>query len=861
MQASMIQGLAEAVRTAAPERLGITLVEGFACALQARRVVLLFEDQGRLRARAQFVQGQAALEYPELQGLDTFYGLPAQALQNQLQSPALTMLASAAPTDELWVPAGTQPSPRYQLILPLVDEGRLIAVLFAEAERMGDFETLRASPVFLGECAALAAVLVYRRQQDEAGRFCHLEAGQLHASLSRIEDERLLLQRLGEVTLELTRAADLDQLYHRAVSLAISQLDIDRMGLFEYDADSGDMLGTYGTDNEGRVTDERWYRSACPVHDMFGVARARPGEVVVKEDAALYYDKQVVGRGWNALVALHHEGEILGWIACDNFIRHRPMPPGQREVIKLFAAILSQLMRSKRFEAGLRQANQQLSLQTEELRIARDAAEEASRAKSEFLATISHEIRTPLNGVLGFAQLLAASPLNHEQREQLASIRHSGEALLALINDLLDFAKIEAGKLELDHLPFDLVQVTREACRMLAPRAAERRIEFLLDIAPGVPVRVLGDALRYRQIVLNLLANAVKFTEAGGVRVSVRWRSGCIELEVRDTGIGIAAERQQRLFERFYQADSSSTRRFGGTGLGLAICRLLCELMRGHITVESAPGRGSTFCCVLPLEAEQFAPVDADARAAAFLQGRRIGWVGDPAWRDERLLQVLRAAGVVLLDLAATTELPLLDLLIIDESPRAVVSPLLDWSGAPPLLYSGWHAPAGWVEGSKRRLLLKPVFGLDTWLQALHQLLGGTGPVLLQEPIPVVATLRGQVLVVEDNPLNQRVVAIGLQRLGCEVALAANGLEALEKAAENQFDLILMDCQMPVMDGLEATRRLRQQPQTATLPIIALTANALQESEQACLDAGMDDFLTKPINFDLLRQVLARYLV
>ncbi|WP_051304977.1 ATP-binding protein [Chitinilyticum litopenaei] len=858
MQLSALQGLADWVLAAPGEGMASVIVERFAAELAARRVVLLYSQGGALRVRAQLVQEQGAQEYAELQPLDAFYGLPVAALKSQLHMPLVSMMASTMPSDEIWRKAGEPLVPRYQLIVPLTNEGKLVAIVYAETEQLPAVERALASEVFHGECAALAVSLVTRLRQMEAIRFVDVEAGQLHASLTRIEDERQLLHRLGEVTLELTRAPDLDSLYRNAVALAISRLDIDRLGLFEYDAATGDMVGTYGTDNEGNITDEHWYRSPCPVHDMFAVARARLGEVVVKEDAALYYDKHVVGRGWNALVALHHEGDILGWIACDNFIRHRPMPPGQREVLKLFAAILSQLLRSKHFEAGLRQANQQLSLQTEELLAARDAAEEASRAKSEFLATISHEIRTPLNGVLGFAQLLAESPLSPEQRDHLGNIRHSGEALLMLINDLLDFAKIEAGRLELDAVPFDVIRATREACRMLAPRAAERRIELLLDVAPDVPQRVIGDDLRYRQIVLNLVSNALKFTDEGGVRVSLRWQRGGLLLNVADTGIGIPQDQQARLFERFYQADSSSTRRFGGTGLGLAICRLLCELMGGVISVDSAAGRGSLFSCALPLRPEQFVLPERDVREAAFLAGKRIGWLGDAQWCDERLLQVLQQAGA---DVARGERIDAagLDVLIVDQGAGKPVLPEPLPAGLP-LLYCGWQQPEGWREAAQRLYLAKPVFGLDNWLAALAALLGLAPAHEAPQCHTPQASMRGRVLVVEDNPLNQRVVALGLQRLGCEVDIAGNGVDALEKAAEADYDLILMDCQMPVMDGLEATRRLRADARTRHWPIVALTANALSESEEACLAAGMNDFLTKPINFELLRAALQRYL-
>ncbi len=420
---------------------------------------------------------------------------------------------------------------------------------------------------------------------------------------------------------------------------------------------------------------------------------------------------------------------------------------GPDGAITHFVAVKDEITERKRVEIELRQAHR--------------AAKEAACAKSDFLASMSHEIRTPMNGIIGMAGLLLATALNTEQAEYAGAISQSADSLLGIINDILDFSKIEAGKMDLERVNFDLLSAAEDVLDLMTFKAHEKGLELLLSYDDTAPRFMVGDPGRIRQILLNLVSNAVKFTEKGHVLLEVKCREcdrekTVMELTVRDTGIGIAQEKIPLLFQKFTQGDASTTRKYGGTGLGLAISRQLTELMGGEIGVSSAVGVGTSFTCLLPFEASL--PYDA--------------------------------------------------LCGVESGPPHAISPAQEESGAASPPFVGCR-----------------------------------------------------ILLAEDNTLNQKVAASILHKLGCHVEVAANGLEAVKMATQFPFDMILMDCQMPEMDGYEATAEIRQrQAGQSHTPIIALTALALAGDRERCLLAGLDDYLSKPVKPSDLRNMLEKHL-
>ncbi|AOY00139.1 ATP-binding protein [Jeongeupia sp. USM3] len=836
------------------ELFSLAVVETALSAFDASRVFLVLPEGGAPRVHAQAVAGQRALSFAEPQLPESFFGLPVDELVWQLGEPATTIRQLDYQASEIWDDDAGAAQRRYGLLLPLQTQGGLVALLYAELTDRPVLDELLTSTTFRRECEALAALVAERWAAVVDGHNRSLDemTGKLQASLARAEDYRGLLQKLHQVTLQLAEAPDLDALYCRAVTLALSELDIDRMAIFEADDARNEMRGTYGTGNDGQVTSEHWFVSTLPQHMMLDESRRRPGEVIVNEDAALYYDKVVVGRGWNAMIGLWIDEQMIGWIAADNFLRRRPLQPYQREVLKLFASIVSQFIGNKRVEAEMRALNARLSQQAQELASARDEAEAASHAKSAFLATISHEIRTPLNGMLGFLQLLGDTPLTLDQRDFVDTIVQSGDTLMSLINDLLDYSKIESGKFSLESRPFDVRSVAAEACTMLAARAAEKRLELLLDVQ-GVSVPgYQGDPVRFKQVLVNLVGNAIKFTDRGQVGVQLATDAdGALSVTVTDTGHGIATDKQASLFQRFFQAESGSTRRYGGTGLGLAISKLLVELMGGEIGVHTVPGAGSSFWFRLPANAAlqlagwgaQWQPAGAET---AFLTGRRFAWLGSSVYRDN-VTAYLGGCGVEWVD-PHSAQLVIADEAFAGEIPADKHRVLLCWT-------------AGVLSRPGERRVKKPLIGYTALIRQLYGLL--VHPLVFDarrsDPPCLPATLR-RILLAEDSPVNQRVIEVFLNRLGYEVAIAANGAEALKLAESQAYDLVLMDWQMPVMDGLEATRRLRAEPRSRDWPIVALTANANHDSEQVCRDAGMNAFLPKPIDLARLQSLLCELL-
>nr|WP_314898926.1 ATP-binding protein [uncultured Deefgea sp.] len=839
------------------EQFASTLVAAVRDSFAAKRAYLVLpsDSAASVAIYAEAVVGQRALAFAEPQHPSGFFGVPVEELAWQMREPAVSVRPVSYQMQEIWDVPDEDVVPLYRLILPLLDQDCTQAMLYVELSDVRRLQAYLDTAAFRIECEALSGILKERIgallyghgiERDEMTRRMQQS---LQQSLQRAEEYRELLQKLHQVTLRLTQTTSLDALYHDVVQSAITDLGIDRLGLFTADLNTDEMCGTYGTDNNGDLTNEYWYRTTTPPHQIFRDALAKPGEVMVKEDAAIYYNKVVVGRGWNSLVALYADNTLLGWMAADNFLRRRSLMPYQREVMKLFAAIVSQLIRAKQVQEELRQANGRLLQQSNSLAMARDAAEAASYAKSNFLATMSHEIRTPLNGILGFVQLLGNTPLNAEQSEYVSNVRKSGDSLVLLVNDLLDFSKIEAGKLELIKAPFELANVIEEAASVMASKAVEARLDLVLELAADLPAWYIGDALRLKQVLINLISNAIKFTEVGGVRIVADCDAEQILIAVEDTGIGLDSGSSVQLFQRFYQAETGATRRYGGTGLGLAISKSLLELMQGEIQVRSVLGKGSKFVVSLPRQ--HFTKPRVLAPACFNQQG--ILWRGLPGGVASMVLPCLSAAG-----LQVFTQWPenrqQIDLIICEDTIGKELA-----SSHLPVVLLGWQQPE--ELSSANQFLCKVALSERQLLNTVAGLLGLGSDIAKPLANLSAGTLYpGKVLVAEDNLINQRVVAAFLSKIGCDVVLVTNGHAAIAAANAEAFDLVFMDWQMPEMDGLTATRILRSQAQTRSLPIIALTANAFEHSENECLAAGMDGFLAKPLDLIKLKGIVAQYL-
>jgi signal transduction histidine kinase/DNA-binding response OmpR family regulator len=548
------------------------------------------------------------------------------------------------------------------------------------------------------------------------------------------------------------------------------------------------------------------------------------------------------------------------------------------------------LVAGVRLALTVREAQSEVHRATVQLVFARDEALMASKAKSEFLSTMSHEIRTPMNGVIGLTELLLETRLDDDQLELASGVKVSAENLLVIINDILDFSKIEAGKLDLEETALNVQGVADDVGRILAESAHSKGIELLVDVHPDVPATVIGDRVRIQQVLLNLGANAVKFTSEGEVVIRVSLLGETLErvalrFDVVDMGIGIAEDDQKRLFRAFAQADSSTTRKFGGTGLGLAICRQLVELMGGQLGLISAPGEGSTFWFELSLRRpDVVATSDADSDPQS-LAGKRalvvddnatnrrilcqqlLSWGVEPVEAEDGYQALGHAAaaaqtgrtfdiGVIDLNMPDMDGIELAGILKADPETAAMILFLLSSSGE--RLGAAEAHLKGFADSLTKPVRHSELF--DCLISGLNSDLRARG---VTEPTTAPAPnleMMGMILLVEDNKMNQLVSTKLLEKLGFAFDIANDGGEAVRAVEAKDYDAILMDCQMPEMDGYEATAEIRRLEGTARhTPIIAMTAAAMEGDRERCLGAGMDDYITKPVRLEAVAGVLQRW--
>lgn len=581
--------------------------------------------------------------------------------------------------------------------------------------------------------------------------------------------------------------------------------------------------------------------------------------------------------GSQGIVGLRKDGTEFPAEGSASRIRH-----GSNVIVTV---ILRDVTERRRVEAALAQA--------------RDQALEASRVKSAFLANMSHEIRTPMNGVTGMIELLMQTPLNEVQREYAQVIYDSAQALLTLINDILDFSKIEANKLQLEIVDFEPRSLVEGVAELLVAKARAKGLSLMTYIDPELPATLRGDPVRLRQVLLNLGDNAIKFTERGEVvikAVLLRREDAAVDVEfsVRDTGIGIAPDRKEALFQPFVQADDSTTRRFGGTGLGLSISKGLVELMGGRIDVESEPGKGSLFWFRVPLAVGKAAAAGGDEGRAAQLHGLRVLVVDDNPTACEILHRYLDSWGIendaasgsvealALLRAAAARGRPYHIAVIDLRMPEYDGLTLARWVRSDAalrdlkmILLTAFDARGQGEEALRlgfAAYLTKPVkqSHLFDCIVSLVQPrpeperfgFAAAAAEAIQAPARSPSQPKGRILLVEDNAVNQRVVTLQLEHLGYAVDVVGSGQKAVQAVAEGNYDLVLMDCHMPEMDGFQATQRIRKHEAKTgrRTVIVALTANAMQGDRERCIGAGMDDYLSKPVSLDALRAVLERWI-